>query len=312
MARPLAVAAAQMGPVQRDDSRQSVVARLIALMREAHARGCRLVVYPELALTTFFPRRHREAEDDPEQWFERRMPDAATRPLFEEAARLGVGFYLGYAELAAEGGETRYYNSAVLVDGRGAVIGKFRKVHLPGHRELMPEYEYQYSEKSWFSHGNLGFPTFAGFGGTMGMCICNDRRFPETFRVLGLRGAELVMLGFNTPVSVPWIREPLTEFHSQLCMQAGAYQNGYYVIGVGKTGREEVDYLMGGSCIVSPRGEIVALVERRGEDALAVATIDLDEATTGREHTFNLALHRQPQAYGPIVEQAGIEKPESR
>ena len=70
----------------------------------------------------------------------------------------------------------------------------------------------------------------------MGMCICNDRRFPETFRVLGLRGAELVMLGFNTPLDVPWIKNPLTEFHSQLCMQAGAYQNGYYVVGVGKTG----------------------------------------------------------------------------
>ncbi len=305
MARSLTIGAAQMGPVQRDDSRQSVVSRLIELMREAHAMGCRLVVYPELALTTFFPRKHRDVEDDPEQWFEREMPSAATRPLFEEAAKLGVGFYLGYAEMTEEDGETRYYNTTVLVDGGGRIIGKFRKVHLPGHIELMSEYEYQYSEKSWFSHGNLGFPTFDGFGGTMGMCICNDRRFPETFRVLGLRGAELVMLGFNTPMHVPWLKEPLTEFHSRLCMQAGAYQNGYYVVGVGKTGNEEIDYFVGGSCIVSPSGEIIAQVEKRGEDALAVSTIDLDQATTGREHTFNLALHRQPQAYGPIVEETG-------
>ena len=88
-------------------------------------------------------------------------------------------------------------------------------------------------------------------------------------------------------------------------MQAGAYQNGYYVVGVGKTGNEEIDYFVGGSCIVSPSGEIIAQVEKRGEDALAVSTIDLDQATTGREHTFNLALHRQPQAYGPIVEETG-------
>ena len=206
--------------------------------------------------------------------------------------------------MTEEDGETRFYNTAVLVDGSGAIIGKFRKVHLPGHKELIPEYEYQYSEKSWFSHGNLGFPTYDGFGGTMGMCICNDRRFPETFRVLALRGAELVMLGFNTPMHVPWLKEPLTEFHSRLCMQAGAYQNGYYVVGVGKTGNEDIDYFVGGSCIVSPSGEIISQVEQRGEDALAVSTIDLDQATTGRQHTFNLALHRQPQAYGPIVETA--------
>ena len=224
MPRLLTVGAAQMGPVQPDESRQTVVARLLELMREAHARGCQLVVYPELALTTFFPRKHRSAEADPEQWFEREMPSAATQPLFDEAAKLNIGFNLGFAEITEEEGGRRYYNSTVLVDGGGRIIGKFRKVHLPGHKELLPEYEYQYSEKSWFSHGNLGFPTFRGFGGVMGMCICNDRRFPETFRVLGLRGAELVMLGFNTPLDVPWIKNPLTEFHSQLCMQAGAYQ----------------------------------------------------------------------------------------
>lgn len=309
MARLLGVAAAQMGPVQRADSRQSVVARLIELMREAKSRGCQLVVFPELALTTFFPRKHRERESDPDQWFEREMPSPATLPLFEEADKLGIGFCLGYAEEVEEEREIRHYNSAVLVDSRGRTLGKFRKVHLPGHKELMPQYEYQYSEKSWFRHGNLGFPTYRGFGGVMGMCICNDRRFPETFRVLGLRGAELVMLGFNTPRDVPWIKDQLTEFHSQLCMQAGAYMNGCYVVGVGKTGREENDYLVGGTSIVSPRGEIIAVCEVRGEDALTTAVIDLDQTTNGREHTFDLGLHRQPHAYGPIVEQVGVERP---
>ena len=79
MTRSLTIGAAQMGPVQYNDTRQSVVSRLIELMREAHSMGCRLVVYPELALTTFFPRVHRELADDPEQWFEHEMPNAATR-----------------------------------------------------------------------------------------------------------------------------------------------------------------------------------------------------------------------------------------
>ncbi len=100
MARNVIVGGAQLGPIAREESRQSVVARMLELMREAGERGCDLVVYPELALTSFFPRWWIEDPDELDAWFEREMPGAATRPLFEEAARLGIGFYMGYAELA--------------------------------------------------------------------------------------------------------------------------------------------------------------------------------------------------------------------
>ena len=107
---------------------------MIRLMREAAARGADLVVYPELALTTFFPRwLLDDAEVD--AFFEAEMPGPETRPLFEEAASLGIAFHLGYAELAREGGKPRRFNTAILVDNAGAIVGKYRKVHLPGHAE---------------------------------------------------------------------------------------------------------------------------------------------------------------------------------
>ena len=104
MARHLKVAAAQLGPIHKADDRQSVVRRLMDLLRAAQAGGAKLVVFPELALTTFFPRYWYDGISEIDAWFEREMPNAATRPLFDLAAELGVGFYLGYAELAEEGG----------------------------------------------------------------------------------------------------------------------------------------------------------------------------------------------------------------
>src|SRR5262252_6581817 len=133
--RVIKVAAAQMGPIQRAEARDIVVGRMLALMDEAKGRGADLVVYPELALTTFFPRWWMEDEAEIDSFFEREMPNAATRPLFEGAREMSVGFYLGYAELAIEDGKRRHYNTSILVDRSGEIIGKYRKVHLPGHAD---------------------------------------------------------------------------------------------------------------------------------------------------------------------------------
>src|SRR5258707_6167359 len=115
MARVLNVAAAQLGPVHRADTRESVVKRLVAMLREAHSAGARLVVFPDLALTTFFPRWWMEDQAAIDAYFEREMPNEAVRPLFETAKSLGIGFHLGYAELTVEQGVVKRYNTAILV-----------------------------------------------------------------------------------------------------------------------------------------------------------------------------------------------------
>lgn len=310
MTRIVTVGAAQLGPIARAETRPQVVQRLLELLRAAKAHGCDLVVYPELALTTFFPRWHFEREEEIDAFFERALPSAETRPLFDEAKRLGVGFCLGYAELCEEGGRTRRFNSAILVDKDGRIAGKYRKVHLPGHAEHEPWRRFQHLEKRYFETGNLGFPVFRAFGGIVGLCICNDRRWPETYRVMGLQGVEMVLLGYNTPVHNPPAPEHdnLSNFHNALVMQSGAYQNGTWVVGVAKAGREEDVEQIGNSMIVAPSGEIVAACTTLG-DELAVARCDLDLCNSYKSTVFNFARHREPQHYGLIVERKGAVPP---
>ena len=307
MSRTLITAAAQLGPIARDEPRQSAVARMIALMEKAARQGAELVVFPELALTTFFPRWYMPEQSEVDGWFESEMPGPATQPLFDAARRLGVAFHLGYAERCTEEGRERHFNTAILVDREGHIAGKYRKVHLPGHREHEPDFPFQHLEKRYFETGNLGFPVFDTLDGKVGMCICNDRRWPETFRVMGLQGVELVVLGYNTPVHYPRAPEQdrLQDFHNHLSMQAGAYQNGTWVVGVAKAGHEEGCDLIGGSCIIAPTGELVARCTSLGDEVVC-AEVDLDACRAIQENIFNFALHREPQHYGLIVERKGV------
>jgi predicted amidohydrolase len=311
MSRVITVGAAQLGPIQRAESRDEVVSRMLALLEKAAARGCDLVVYPELALTTFFPRWYMEDQDEVDTWFEREMPGAATQPLFDAAAKLGIAFHLGYGEMIEEAGVTRRFNTAILIDKSGEIVAKYRKVHLPGHDEFDPNRKFQHLEKRYFEVGDLGFPVWRSLGGIIGMCICNDRRWPETYRVMGLQGAEMILLGYNTPMVNSQSDESphLRMFHNHVTMQSGAYQNSTWVVGVAKAGNEDGNELMGGSCIIAPSGEIVALCRSLG-DELVVADCDLDACTFGKTTIFNFAAHRRPEHYGPITSQTGVKLPE--
>jgi len=310
MSRILTVGAAQLGPIARDESRAHAVERMIALLRQASTHGCGLVVFPECALTAFFPHWYFDRQEEVDAFFEREMPNAATQPLFDVARELGIGFYLGFAELATEDGVNRHFNTSILVDQSGHILGKYRKVHLPGHREHEPSRPFQNLEKRYLEVGNLGFPVFRAFGGILGMAICNDRRWPETYRVMGLQGAEMIVLGYNTPIHNPPAPEHdnLAHFHNELVMQAGAYQNGCWVVGVAKAGDEGGVRQIGNSIIVAPSGEIVAACTTEG-DELAIARCDLDLTLSYKSTTFNFAAHRRPEAYRMIVERTGAILP---
>jgi len=308
MPRIVKAGAAQSGPIQKDEGRQAVVRRLLEMMKEAHSKGCDLVVFTELGLTTFFPRYYAEDRAEMDEWFETEMPNAATRPLFEFSAENGIGFSLGFAELTPEG---RHFNTQILVDKTGNLIGKYRKVHLPGHAEFEPERTFQHLEKRYFEPGDVGFPVWRTMGGVMGMCICNDRRWPETFRVMGLQGVELVMLGYNTPSSnslAPEETPARRMHHSLLCMQAGAYQNATWVVGVAKAGDEDGHYMLAGTSIINPNGEIVAQSETE-DDELVVYNCDLDACRFLKDTTFNFQAHRRTEHYQLITEQTGAKPP---
>jgi N-carbamoyl-D-amino-acid hydrolase len=311
MTRLLTVAAAQLGPVPRKENRRTTLERLIALLAEAAGRKCRLVVFPEGALVPFFPHWYMEEPAEIDGYFERDMPNPNVQPLFDEARRLEIGFYLGYFELAQEGGRTRHYNTSILVDERGRLVGKYRKIHLPGHAEHQPRQKFQNLEKRYFNVGNLGWPVWRVFGGNVGMMICNDRRWPEAYRVMGLRDVELVLLGYNTPYeSVNGLDEPphLPMFHNLLSMQAGAYHNATWVVGVAKAGIEEGVHQIGGTCIISPLGEIVVQATSEGDELIAV-TLDLDLGLRQKQGPFKFDVHRRPEHYNLIVQRHGAEAP---
>jgi N-carbamoyl-D-amino-acid hydrolase len=305
------VAAAQLGPIARSESREAVVKRLIELMREASDWGVDVIVYPELALTTFFPRWAIEDEDEVDSWFEAEMPNAASQPLFDEAKRLGIGFHLGYAELAWQDGVKHRFNTAIIVDKSGEIVGKFRKIHIPGHHEVLDR-PGQHLEKKYFEVGDLGFPVYQAFGATCGMAICNDRRWPETWRVMGLQGVDMVFCGYNTPVGLgdPYDLDALSLFHNQLSFQAGCYQNATWAVGVAKAGCEEGFNMIGQSMIVAPSGEVVAMCNTI-EDELIVHNCDFTRSREYKRDIFNFANHRRPEHYGLIVERTGAEEPDT-
>jgi predicted amidohydrolase len=314
MKRTLTVGAAQLGPIQLSEGREVAVARMLRLMERAHARGVELVVFPELALTTFFPRHYRADRAEADPWFETAMPSNATAPLFEAAKRYNIGFHLGYAELTQDG---HHYNTAILVSPAGETLLKYRKIHLPGHAEHDPKRAVQHLEKRYFEVGNLGFPVIrAPMGGidlNMGMMICNDRRWPEAWRVLGLQSVELVLCGYNTPSlnqSAAGFEAPhLRVFHSHLSVQAGAYQNATFAVAVAKAGTEDGCELFGHSIIVNPQGEIMAQATS-WDDELVTADCNLDMCTLGRTTIFNFAAHRRPEAYARITGQIGAVEPD--
>ena len=272
------------------------------------------MVFPELALTTFFPRWVIDDPEELESYFETEMPNNETQPLFAAARELGVGFHLGYAEMVIEDdGSKRYFNTAVIVDRAGQIAGKYRKVHIPGHAEPQPGQVHQHLEKRYFEPGDLGFPVFRTMDGVMGMCICNDRRWPETYRVMGLQGRRAGRARLQHAE------------HQSLRQGAGGDRTSACSTTISpcrpvpirtapgwslaaKAGMEEGIHHMGGSCIIAPTGEIVAQAQTEGDEVIA-APIDLERGVYIRETIFDFAAHRRIEHYGLISSQTGAEPP---
>lgn len=306
--RTVNLGGAQLGPVSRDEPRSSVVARMIDLLHQAADVGCEFVVFPELALTTFFPRWYTEEISGHDHYFETSMPGPETQSLFDTAKKLGIGFSLGYAELTEPDadGVVHRYNTTILVEQDGSIVGRFRKVHIPGHDTDEPWRSFQHLERRYFEESHEGFPVFKAFNGIVGLATCNDRRWPETYREMGLQGVEIVAIGYNTPIH--YAPDPsqnaLQGFHSHLVMQAGAYQNGTWVVGVAKGGTEEGVESLAQSCIIAPSGQIVAQA-LSAEDELISTIADLDWCRRYKNTLFDFDLYRRPEMYLRITQPKG-------
>lgn len=331
MPRILRLAAAQMGATHYTDPRPKTLGRMLALLESAASKGAQSVLFPEAAFTTFFPRHliHDAAELD--SFFEHGdvITQAQTKPLFDKAKELGVDIAVGFAE-KTDAGET--FNACVYFHARsGSVLSKYRKVHLPGTFEPFanPDATNQL-EKRYFKPGDLGFNAFRVPGlvesppergdPIFGMMICNDRRWAECWRVLGLQGVEVVYCGYNTTGFAPHLwgadenmdpeearRKAL--FHHKLVMQAHSYTNSCFSVSAARCGMDDGKYeLIGGSCIVGPEGEVLAESSTL-EDEIVIADCDLDACRPGKERMFDFGRHRRIEHYSRLTEQTGVVEP---
>jgi N-carbamoyl-D-amino-acid hydrolase len=286
------VAAAQLGPAS--ETRAGTVARIVRLIEQAGAAGVRLIVFPELALTPYFATR----VHDIAPWVEDEFPSTETRPIVDAAAAARVEVVLPFAERAGSGATC--YNSAVLISADGCEIGRYRKMHIPGHVEPDRSRPVTFLEKRYFIPGDLGFPVYQTGVARVGMAICYDHRFPETYRVPALDGAELIAIGHNTPAGEGPVQPGGHGYEQvELAMRAGAYANGVPVIAAGKIGHEWDLPWAGGSVVIGPRGEVLARAATDG-DELVAAEIDLTAAAAVRD-ALALATNRRPEHYGTLT-----------
>ena len=292
MPRYVKVAAAQMGPNNEGTPREEIVERMLALLEPAARDGVELIVYPEMALTTYFPKKIRS---DFDQFFEDEVPPRALAPLLQRAAAARVAVHVGFCEKA----DGKYFNTALLTDRAGRLCGTFRKIHLPGTRA--PDGFAQVYEPHYFAHGDTGYRVWDCAGAKIGIAICQDRRYPESYRALALQGAEIILIGYNTPGSA------LALDLNDVCMRAGAYANACWVVGAAKAGIEDGLELIAGSSVISPQGQIVARASTTG-DELIVARVDLDQMAPVRKR-WNFLGRRQPQHYGILLQPVTDQEP---
>jgi N-carbamoylputrescine amidase len=255
----LKVAAAQFS--RRLGDKDFNVDRALQLVEEAAGQGAELIGLPELFNTGYFPGAP-ELSNDYFGWAEP-VQGPTVEAVAAAASRLGVHVVAPIYEL--EPRRRLYYNTAVLVGPEG-VAGIYRKRHIPAIPGMV--------EKFYFSPGDLEYPSYQTPKARVGMSICYDRHFPETFRHLALRGAEVVASVNNTPTARSkrmWEQE----------IQVAASSNGIFIIQVNACPEEEKPFF-GRSAIVDPLGEIVAQMGE--EEGVVVAEIELDAIADARLH----------------------------
>jgi predicted amidohydrolase len=296
MSRKIKIAALQLsGPVKIEPAtaakdKEKVVERLIDLVLKAAEEGVNIAGTTELCLTPFFCRKLIREND----YFFDDLPSPLLSPLVEAIKKHHMALVFAYAE---RDGISRY-NSAIVFDSDGEVLGKYRKVHIPAYfPSNLPGGTGSY-ERLYFTPGNLGFPTFdlKEFGTRIGVQICYDRMFPEGYRILGLKGAEIV---FN-PTNYSTYGQPHRITAWGRLVQSRAYENGLFVCIPNKAGVEEDRDNVGRSLIISPVGGDILVTGSPDREEVVHAEIDLDVAVNAKK-TIPYWRDRRPSEYGDLV-----------
>jgi beta-ureidopropionase len=261
--------------------KQEALDKHVAMVEEAASEGAEVVCLQEIFFGPYF------CAQQETKWFETAEPDdgPTVQAMRELAHQHQLVLVVPFFEKEFEG---VFYNTAVVIDADGTVLGKYRKTHIPQVGPI-------FWEKYFFKPGNLGYPVFDTRVGRIGVFICYDRHFPEPARMLGLHGAQLT---FNPSATI----ESLSRHLWQLEQPAHAVANGFFVGAINRVGEELVQgaRFYGSSYFCDPRGQIVAQASD-SEDEVLVADLDLgmvDEVRT----LWQFFRDRRPETYGELAE----------
>ncbi len=261
--------------------KDEALAKHVDMVEDAARQGAQVTCLQEIFFGPYFC-----AQQEP-RWFETAEPDdgPTVQTMRELARRHEMVLIVPFFEKEFEG---VFYNTAVVIDADGEVLGKYRKTHIPQVGPI-------FWEKYFFKPGNLGYPVFDTRVGKVGVFICYDRHFPEPARMLGLQGAQIT---FNPSATV----ESLSRYLWELEQPAHAVANGYFVGAVNRLGEELVPgaRFYGSSYFCDPRGQIIAQASDR-EDEVLVADLNLEMIDEVRT-TWQFFRDRRPETYRDLAE----------
>ena len=262
--------------------REENVARVEKLVREAAGKGAQIVLPPELFEGPYFCRHEKESFFDWARPFEGNQTVARFAKLAKE---LEIAIPVSFFERAGQA----HYNSVAMIDAGGAVLGLYRKSHIPDG----PGYE----EKFYFRPGDTGFRVWKTRHATIGVGICWDQWFPETARAMALLGAELLF--YPTAIgSEPHDPELDTRDPWQRAMVGHAVSNVMPVVAANRVGTEEGQVFYGSSFIANARGDKIAELGRE-ETGVVTASFDLDHLRRTRG-AWGFFRDRRPERYGVL------------
>jgi N-carbamoylputrescine amidase len=267
------------------------LASAVAKVRDGAAQGAQIICLPELFRSLYFC----QSEDHANFALAEPIPGPSTGTLGELARELGVVIVASLFEKRAQG---LYHNTAAIIDADGALLGKYRKMHIPD--------DPLFYEKFYFTPGDLGFRAWQTRFGKIGVCVCWDQWYPEAARLTALAGAEILFY----PTAIGWHPSEKAEFggrqHSswETIQRGHAIANGCFVAVPNRTGHEEpvggdgIEF-WGRSFIADPSGQIVA---KAGADTEETLVIEADLATLDQQRThWPFLRDRRVDAYGDIT-----------